>query len=374
MFDDAAIFYRGKRTSKGGPQFVTAVKSKRFDPFQYVEGHAPAAPGEVVIDRHTAQEKHIKIGSTITIVGQGPERPYKVVGVGKYGNLDSIAGASVAVLTLPEAQRVLGKVGRFDSIDVATTPGVKPADVVPRIQAVVGPNVTVRTGTEEASQQSHDIKDQLGFFTTFLLVFAGVALLVGGFMIFNTFSITVAQRVREFAILRTLGASRRQVLRSVTLEAFVVGLGASIVGFLLGFALAPGLKALFSLLGADLPTTTTVLKARTIIVSLLVGTIITVVSSLSPALRATRVAPVEALREGAVLPRGRAARFRTPIAAFLTLLGVVLMSLTLFGSAGVRAARPRRDPRVHRRRRCSAGTSCARWRPRSASPSSACAA
>jgi putative ABC transport system permease protein len=333
VFDDAAIFFRGKRTSKGGPQFVTAVKAKRFDPFQYVEGHAPAAPGEAVIDRHTSQEKHIKIGSTITIVGQGPERPFKVVGIGKYGNLDSIAGSSVAVLTLPDAQRVLGKVGRFDSIDVATSAGVKPEEVVPRIQAVVGPNVTVRTGTEEANQQSRDIKDQLGFFTTFLLVFAGVALLVGGFMIFNTFSITVAQRIREFAILRTLGATRRQVLRSVTLEAFVVGLGASIVGFLLGFALAPGLKGLFSLLGADLPTTNTVLKGRTVIVSLLVGTIITVLSSLSPALRATRVAPVEALREGAVLPRGRGARFRTPVAALLTVLGVALMSLTLFGSA-----------------------------------------
>jgi putative ABC transport system permease protein len=192
--------------------------------------------------------------------------------------------------------------------------------------------VTVRTGTEEASQQSRDVKDQLSFFTTFLLVFAGVALLVGGFMIFNTFSITVAQRVREFAILRTLGATRRQVLRSVTLEAFAVGLGASLVGFALGFALAPGLKGLFSLLGADLPTTGTVLKSRTVIVSLLVGTIITVLSSLSPALRATRVAPVEALREGAVLPRGRGARLRTPIAAVTTVLGVALMSITLFGS------------------------------------------
>src|SRR5688572_6541753 len=141
----------------------------------------------------------------------------------------------------------------------------------------------------------------------FLLGFGAIALLVGAFVILNTLSITVAQRTREFATLRTLGASRRQVLRSVLLEGFVLGLFASVIGLFLGLGLAVGMDVMLAALGVELPEAGTVFAARTVIVSLLVGTTITALASLIPALRATRVPPIAAVREGATLPRSRLA-------------------------------------------------------------------
>src|SRR6185437_1668166 len=155
--------------------------------------------------------------------------------------------------------------GRFDQIDVAARPGVSPTDLRNRIRAELPGTVDVRTGSEQATHDTANLESNLGGLRTFLLIFAYVALVVGAFIIFNTLSITVAQRTREFALLRTLGASRRQVLRSVVLEAVVIGLIASVVGILAGIGLAKGLNALFSAIGADLPKTGTVIKARTLI-------------------------------------------------------------------------------------------------------------
>jgi len=196
-----------------------------------------------------------------------------------------------------------------------------------------GDEFTVRTGVAQARSQARDVQSQLGFLRILLLVFAGIALFVGAFLIVNTFSITVAQRVREFALLRMIGANRRQVLRAVIGEALLLGLAASAVGFLLGFGLAPGLKGLFSLFNADLPAEGIVFEPRTLIVSLLLGTVITVVSAIGPAVRATRVPPIAALQDASSLPRGRAARWRTPVAAAIATIGVVLLCLGLFGSA-----------------------------------------
>ena len=173
----------------------------------------------------------------------------------------------------------------------------------------------MRTGVEQANEQSSEIATFTTIIRYFLLSFAGIALFVGAFVIFNTLSITVAQRMREFATLRTLGASRRQVLRSVILEALVIGLGASIVGLFSGLALAVGLSELFKALNLELPQTETVFATRTIVVSLLVGTLVTLVAGLFPAIRATRVPPIAAVREGATMPRGRFARFTPYIAS-----------------------------------------------------------
>ena len=164
-----------------------------------------------------------------------------------------------------------------------------------------------RSRSRPVSRQRHDetesIQNSLGFLNTLLLVFAGIAVFVGAFIIFNTFSITVAQRTKEFALLRTMGASRGQVLRSVMLEALIVGLIASILGHPRRLGTAKGINALFKSFGADLPQEGLVLKSRTIIVGLLVGTIVTMVSSLAPARRATRVPPLAALREEAAAPQ-----------------------------------------------------------------------
>ena len=180
----------------------------------------------------------------------------------------------------------------------------------------------------------------------FLLGFAGIALLVGAFVIFNTLSITVAQRTREFATLRTLGASRKQVMRSVVLEGLVIGLVASVIGLVLGFGLAKGLIVLFSALGVDLPDAATVVATKTIIVSLVLGTGITLIASILPAKRATRVPPIAAVREGATLPTTRMAAHSSNAG-----VGVVLASLAAISARHLRRRRERRRRRAAARRR-----------------------
>jgi len=335
VFREAVIYGRdGKRLSTHAPNFVASANPAPFSAFHYVQGRPPRAPGEVGLDRHTVQDQGWHLGDRIAVSGNAPLQRFRLVGVAKYGNVDSLAGASVAVLTLPEAQRVAGQPGQVDGIDVLTQPGVPPRTVVGRLRAALPAGVTVRTAQAQAQQQARDVKSNFRFITTALLAFAGIALFVGGFMIFNTFSITVAQRMREFALLRTLGASRRQVLRAVVVEALLVGLGSSLIGLLAGLGLAPGLNGLFKAFGASLPEEGTVFAARTVIVSLLVGTGITVVSSLLPALRATRVPPIAALREGAILPPGRGRRWRTPLALGCVAIGVAIIAYGLFGSVG----------------------------------------
>ena len=189
--------------------------------------------------------------------------------------------------------------------------------------------MTVRSGTEQASEDSDDVAMFTTIIRYFLLTFAGIALFVGAFVIFNTLSITVAQRTREFATLRTVGASRRQVLGSVILEALVIGLLASVIGLFAGLGLAVGLNELFVALNLDLPQTETVFATRTIVVSLLVGTVITLIAGLSPALRATRVPPIAAVREGAKLPRSALARFAPYIAVGTVLLAVLALSYAM---------------------------------------------
>ena len=339
VFSRAVIYDKsGKRLSTQAPNFVTNAGTKPFDPFDYVEGHAPRAEGEVAIDRHTASAKDFKLGDSLRVSGEGPQQRFRIVGIAKYGNVDSLAGASVAVLTLPEAQRVAGKVSELDGISVISKPGVTPSQLRSRLRATLPRSVTVRTAKQQAASQASDVKSNFGFIKTALLAFAGIALFVGGFMIFNTFTITVAQRMREFAMLRTLGASRRQVLRAVVLEALLVGFGAAALGVLAGLALAPALNELFKAIGASLPQEGTVFKPRTAVVGLLVGTLVTVVSSLLPALRATRVPPIAALHEGAVLPQGRVGRRRTPIAAAIALLGAAVLAYGAFGASGSEVA------------------------------------
>ena len=248
----------------------------------------------------------------------------------------SIGGSTFAIFDLPTGQKLLGKEGELDAVQAAATEGTSAEELTQQIQSELGADYEVRTGVEEAEEQSSEIATFTTIIRYFLLSFAGIALFVGAFVIFNTLSITVAQRTREFATLRTLGASRRQVLRSVILEALVIGLGASIIGLFSGLALALGLNALFKSLNLDLPQTDTVFATRTIVVSLLVGTLVTLVAGLFPAIRATRVPPIAAVREGATLPRGRFAHFTPYIASLIVALAVVALAYgTLAGDIAV---------------------------------------
>jgi putative ABC transport system permease protein len=319
----------------GAPSLLFSRSIPRFSQLKLVQGREPGT-GEIAVDKDTASKHHLRLGQQVGVVGVGAVRHFTLVGIVKFGTVSSIGGAAIISMTLPDAEQVTGKVGRFDQIRVAAAPGVSPTDLVGRLQARIPPNlrssVKVQTGTQNADQTSSDISKALSFLTTALLAFGGIALFVGAFVIFNTFSITVAQRTREFALLRTVGATRAQVLRSVIFEALLVGFVASVLGLLLGIGLAKGLNSLFVAFGIDLPNAGTVIAARTVIVALVVGTLVTLIASLNPAIRSTRVPPIAALREGFKLPRGRFSRFVPAISVLLVLAGLALLTTGIFAS------------------------------------------
>ena len=294
---------------------------------------------EVVVDRTTAQRKHLSVGQTIGVQARGPVERMRIAGIVKFGSVSSLGGATLAGFDLGTAQRLFDKPGKLDQILIAGKPGVSTSQLLAGVSKVLPPNTQVRTGSEQASKDASDASGFISFLRTLLLAFGGIALFVGSFVIANSLSITIAQRTREFATLRTLGASRRQVLRSVILEALAMGFTASVVGLFLGLGLAVGLFKIFDAAGLTLPNSGLVFRTRTVVVALVVGTLITLLASLRPAMRATRVPPIAAVREGAKLPQGRYARFRPLGAALLTALGFAFLLLGLFvhglGTAGV---------------------------------------
>jgi len=332
IFDAGSILDEdGEPIQTGGaPNFIASSISARFSPLDYTQGRSPRTADEIALDEFTADKHGFEIGERVGVLGRVEAKRYELVGVAKFGDVASFGGASLAILTLPEAQRVTGKTGKFDEIDVAAAPGTSGAELRDTIRQALPRSVDVRTGEEQAAKDSQDNREAFSFLTTILLVFAGIAVFVGGFIIFNTFSITVSQRKREFGMLRTLGASRRQILAAVFTEALIIGAVASVLGILAGIGYAKGINAIFKAVGIDLPSSGTVLQSRTIIVALLVGVVLTLVAALSPALRATRVSPLEALREGEGQQR-KAGRFRRIAGPVLAAIGVALM---LFGVLG----------------------------------------
>jgi len=316
---------RKRLTNGGAPAFVASIVPQPFESFKPIEGNFPQGPSEVAIDQASSERSNLKVGGAMLIAGRAPAKRYKIVGIVEFGGGESFGGAGAAVLTPAEAQRVVGEPGRFDQIDVAAAPGVRPAQLRASIRAVLPRTVDVRTGEQQAAKNTSDLEENLSFLRTFLLIFAYVSLVVGAFIIFNTFSITVAQRAREFGLLRTLGASRGQIMREVIAEGLLLGTFGAVLGLFAGIGLAPALDQLFKAFGADLPDSGTVLETRTIVVSLLVGIVITVLAGLQPALRATRVSPLAAMREGVEIPP----RIITRRGLIVRFLGYVILVLIL---------------------------------------------
>jgi putative ABC transport system permease protein len=325
-----------KRLSSGhAPEFIGSEVPAPFNSFKPVQGRFPVSADEVAIDEATATRSNLKLGSRMIVAGSAPARAYTIVGILRFGGGESFGGASAAILTPAEAQRVVGEQGRFDQIDVAAASGMTPTEVRNRLRVRLPATVEVRTGSEEAKNETAELEKNLSFLRTFLLVFAYISLFVGAFIIFNTFSITVAQRTREFGLLRTLGGSRVQVMRSVVYEGLMLGVVGAVLGLLGGIALAPGLNELFKAFGANLPNNGTVVETRTVVVSLIVGIVVTVAAGLLPALRATRVPPLAAMREGVEITRGAPSR-RALIIRFCVVLAVLLgVRLTLGGGSAL---------------------------------------
>lgn len=325
--------------SGGAPQIANNVLPEPFNPFTYEQGAPPASDDEVAIDSITAAEEGYEVGQKISISGRRGVKAYTLSGIARFGSGVPLGGASLAVFTTPEVQRITGMEGRFDAIDVEAADGVSPEELRDRINAELGGAYQAKTGAEDAAKQSGDIKDGFGFLTTALLVFAGISVFVGAFLIFNTFSITVAQRTQEFGMLRTLGASSRQVLASVVVEALVLGLIASALGIALGFGFVQLVTAAFKAIGFELPQSGIVVPTAAIVAPLIVGVLATLLSAVIPAIRATRVTPLEALRDTAVADE-HASRRRVWIARALVLIAIAAIAFGLFGTSSFGDALP----------------------------------
>lgn len=291
----------------------------------------PQGDDQVVVDAATAEAHDIQIGDRVEILFEGPPGEFEVVGIAGFGESDSLFGATWVLFDLPTAQQVLGRQDQLDTVSITAEDGVSGIELQRRVAEVLPEGAEAVTAATVVSEAQDQIAEGLGFLQTAFLVFAFVALFVGAFIIFNTFAITVAQRTRELALFRALGASGRQVMTSVVLESLVVGVVSSLVGVVAGIGIAIVLKSVISAAGIDIPSSGTVILSRTIIVSVVVGTIVTVVAAIVPARRAARVAPIEALREAQDRP-GRSLRFRLISGAIVLGLGLAPLLYGLFGT------------------------------------------
>jgi putative ABC transport system permease protein len=277
-----------------------------FDPnpqlssVRLVAGRAPTTASQVIMDKATADKYRFAEGDRVEVLTGRAPRTYTISGIVTFGTADNLAGETLAGFDLPAAQALFATRGYFNTIDVLAKPGADNVTLQREIARVLPPGVEVVTGQTVANELSSAVSNALSILSTVLLVFALISLFVGAFTIFNTFSITVGQRVRELALLRVVGASRRQVFRSVVGEAAVVGMVASLVGLGLGVLAALGLKALLGAFGVTLPPAPLVFEPRTAVAALAVGVGVTVLSALGPARRAVRIPPVAALAAGRV--------------------------------------------------------------------------
>lgn len=325
----STVVVNGKAVKTGGaPTLVFSDASAQLSSVTYYQGEPPQKKGEVAINRGGAEKTGVGIGDTIGLATQNGLRQGRITGLLDFGSQGSSLGGTIMVVASPQDMIKWFDFGDKVSYIQVKAEGVKPAELVQRIRSAVDdPRYLVQTGQVSAAQQTKEVGDALGsVLAPALLAFGGIAVLVGAFIIFNTFSITVAQRRREFALLRTLGATRSQVLSTVVVEAAVIGVGASVIGLFAGLGVAMGINRLFKAVGADVPIGGLELQTRTIIVALSVGIGITLLSALIPALRATRVPPVAALQEGAALPPSRLSRYSWVFSVLIALAGIGLLA------------------------------------------------
>ncbi len=317
-------------TTSGAPTIGTSYNpSAQMESLHIVQGRQPKTPTEVEMDQGTAQKYHFTVGEPVRILLPGSVQTFTLTGIVRFGTANNLAGATIAAFTLPTAQSLFNEVGKLDAIDVLVSPGADKATVKRAIAATLPQGVEVVTGQTVANEQVNDINQAfLGFFSTALLVFAFIALFVGGFTIFNTFSILVGQRTRELAMLRMVGASRGQVFRSVLGEAAVLGLVASALGLGLGVLGAIGLEKLLSGFGFTLPTGSLVFGLRTVVAALVVGVGVTVISAISPARRAVRIPPIAAIAEQTSDP-SESSRRRVVVGSVVAVAGIGLLAVGL---------------------------------------------
>jgi putative ABC transport system permease protein len=300
-----------------------------------LSGSAPNRAGEVAIDATSAEENDIELGSTIKVLFQGPTREFTVVGTVGFGGEKDLGGTTSAYFDTATAQKLVGQAGYFDTIDVSAEEGVSQSELAKRLDAVVPEGTEAVTGATVSEENAEAVHDDLKMVSILFMIFAGIALFVGAFIIWNTFTMIVTQRSREIALLRAVGATRRQVMRSLLLEAVILGAAASALGVGLGVLVAKGLNVLMDAVGFSLPSTSLQLEPRTVVVSMVVGVLVTVVAALVPARRATKVLPVEALRESTPGAE-KVSRRRATAGLLLLASGAAGMLWSLYGGADMK--------------------------------------
>ena len=312
--------------SQGPPTLLQSwIDGSELTPYVVAEGRGPKADDEMALNVAAAEEGDLEVGDTVTLVTQFGTKAYTLVGTVLFGTAESSAGAVSVQLTLPEVQRLAGTPGQIMQVMVRAEEGVSQAEVKAAIAEVLPDKAEPLTGVEAAAQLSSDVQEGFTFFKTMLQIFGVIALLVAIFVISNTFAILVAQRTRELALLRAVGASRFQVLASVLVEATIVGLIAAVLGLGAGIGLAKIVTAALEAGGADLPTEGLVLRSGTAASALVIGLVVTLVAALVPAIRATRVPPLAALRDVAV-EAGRLSRSRIALGVFVLAFGALNLS------------------------------------------------
>jgi putative ABC transport system permease protein len=318
-------------TSTGAPFIgVSWGTEESLLPATIDTGRRPVGLGEVGIDRGTAEDYGFAVGDrTRVLLADGSQPEVEIVGIFTFGEANNLLGARLTAFDVAVADRLLGVEGEVDTIDVGAAPGADRAALVERIEAVLPDGVEAVTGTQVADESSEAMGAFMDIFQNVLLGFAAIAIFVSAFFINNTFSIVVGQRTRQLALLRSLGASRSQLTRSVVTEALVVGVLASIVGVAFGLGIAVVIQALFTAAGFGLPNPGLVLLPRTMLAAAVVGIGVTLLAALSPARRAASVPPVEGMREGFV-PHRWSSTSRTWTGAVLTVVGGGLVVAGLF--------------------------------------------
>ena len=318
-----------------GPYFAVGldpVSGKNLTPFKIEDGRFATASNEIVIDESTAKKEHWGVGDSVKVSAIGPAKTYKIAGIVKFGSVESLGTATMAVFSLPEAQKTFRKGNNFNSILVGARNGVSPEKLQASLREQLGAQVTVQSAKKQDRFTLDGLTTFVKILRGILVAFGAISIFVGAFIIFNTLSITVAQRIRELAMLRTVGASRRQIMLSVVGEAAAMGVAGTIIGIIFGFGIAKGLQAIMSSAGLDLPKVGTVFEPRTAIVATIVGVGVTILASIAPALRATRIEPVAALREGAELPLTKTGKRLPKIGFAITVVGIAAAAYGNFGS------------------------------------------
>ncbi|WP_433528626.1 ABC transporter permease [Micromonospora sp. CA-263727] len=324
----------GKAVTSFGPPQLGGNWLGESELVQLREGREPRADNEIVINKALATAGKVGVGDRVGVLTLAPRQDFTIVGVFGYsGDRDSIGGANEVRFTTPAAQRLmLGEPDVFNSIVVTAASGVSDESLRDTVAAALGDDYVVKTGEQLSADAAAGLKEGLAFFNRILLGFAAVALLVGTFLILNTFSIIVAQRTRELALLRAVGASGRQIIGSVVLEAIAIGLIASLLGLAAGIGIGALLAYLFTNLAGGMALAGLGVPASAVIGAFAVGLVITVVAALLPALRAARIPPIAAMQD--VATPDRPLTKVTVAGAVVTALGGILLFLGLDGHAG----------------------------------------